>query len=336
MSISVSVIASLTADLTANLTAGLPAFVITLREGVEAALVVGIVLAALSKNDRSQVLNRFVYQGIAAGIAASIGVGFGLNGLLSSLSRSQQPYAPALQQGLQTGFGVVAIGLLSWMLIWMTQQAKSLKGEIEGAVGQQLGAAVEMDAESMSLAGRGIFSLVFLAVLREGFETVIFLAAQFQEGWSPFVGAIAGLVGATAIGFGFFKLGVRINLKQFFQVMGIFLLLIVGGLVVGTLSHGDRAFLAVAKISPTVANWCGDTETCWLGFQVWDLSGSLNDRAFPGIVLKTLLGYRDKLYLVQAIGWVSFIGGVGGLYFRTLNPKSGMTLHTEKNTEKKH
>ena len=339
--------AGLIANLTAGLTAGLPAFVITLREGVEAALVVGIVLAALSKKGRSQALNRYVYQGIAAGIAASIGVGIGLNGLLLSLSRSQQSYAPALQQGLQTGFGIVAIGLLSWMLIWMTQQAKSLKGEIEGAVGQQLAAEAKLGEEvtlgtesgdqsgdqSISLAGRGIFSLIFLAVLREGFETVIFLAAQFQEGWIPAVGAIVGLVGATAIGVGFFKLGVRINLKQFFQVMGVFLLLIVGGLVVGTLSHGDRAFLAMAKISPTVADWCGDTQTCWLGSQVWDLSESLSDRAFPGIVLKTLLGYRDKIYLVQAIGWVSFIGGVGGLYFRTLNPKSGMTLQTDKRVE---
>ena len=203
-------------------------------------------------------------------------------------------------------------------------------------MGQQLDAEAEPGAKSGDLAGRGIFSIIFLAVLREGFETVVFLAAQFQEGWVPFVGAIAGLAGATAIGVGFFKLGVRINLKQFFQVMGIFLLLIVGGLVVGTLSHSDRALLAAAQMSPTVANWCGDGETCWLGFQVWDLSGSLSDRAFPGIVLKTLLGYRDKIYLVQAIGWVSFIVGIGGLYFRTLNPKSGMTLHTEKNTEKKH
>ena len=81
-----------------------------------------------------------------------------------------------------------------------------------------------------------------------------------------------------------------------------------------------------------VANWCGDGETCWLGFQVWDLSGSLSDRTFPGIVFKTLLGYRDKIYLVQAIGWVSFIVGIGGLYFRTLNP--GMTLQTEKSLKK--
>ncbi len=334
VSVMTSVMTSLIANLTTDLTAGLPAFVITLREGVEAALVVGIVLAALSKNDQSQALNRYVYQGIAAGIAASIGVGVGLNSLLLSLSRSQQSYAPALQQGLQTGFGVVAIAMLSWMLIWMTQQAKSLKGEIEGAVGQQLAAETPLGAESgaesgaksVGLAGRGIFSLIFLAVLREGFETVIFLAAQFQEGWIPVVGAIAGLVGATAIGVGFFRLGVRINLKQFFQVMGVFLLLIVSGLVVGTLSHGDRAFLAAAQISPTVANWCGDGETCWLGFQVWDLSAILSDRAFPGIVLKTLLGYRDKLYLVQAIGWVSFIVGVGGLYFRTLNPGLGRPI----------
>ena len=88
----------------------------------------------------------------------------------------------------------------------MTQQAKSLKGEIEGAVGQQLDAeaklgigsetkpGAELGAETGTLAGRGIFSIIFLAVLREGFETVVFLAAQSQEGWSPAVGAIAGLV----------------------------------------------------------------------------------------------------------------------------------------------
>jgi high-affinity iron transporter len=300
--------------ITANITAGLPAFVITLREGVEAALVVGIVLAALAKAGRSQQLNRFVYWGIAAGIAASVGVGLSLNQLLTGVARSPQPYAPALQQGLQTGFGLVAIGLLSWMLIWMTQQAKSLKGEIEGAVGQQLGTH-EPDS---NLAGRGIFSLIFLAVLREGFETVVFLAAQFQEGWLPTAGAIVGLMGATAIGVGFFKLGVRINLKQFFQVMGLLLLLIVGGLVIGTLSHGDRALLAAAPLSSTVATFCGTRDTCILGGQVWDLHEQLSDRVFPGIVLKTFFGYRSKLYAVQAIAWVGFMLGMGGLYWRSL------------------
>jgi high-affinity iron transporter len=310
-------------NITANITAGLPAFVITLREGVEAALVVGIVLAALAKAGRSQQLNRFVYWGIAAGIAASVGVGLGLNQLLVGVARSQQPYAPALQQGLQTGFGLVAIGLLSWMLIWMTQQAKSLKGEIEGAVGQQLDAPEPdaTDSTHSNLASRGIFSLIFLAVLREGFETVVFLAAQFQEGWIPTAGAIAGLMGATAIGVGFFKLGVRINLKQFFQVMGLLLLLIVGGLVIGTLSHGDRALLAAVPLSSTVATFCGTRDTCILGFQLWDLHEQLSDRVFPGIVLKTFFGYRSKLYAVQAIAWVSFMFGMGGLYWRSLNPK---------------
>ncbi len=306
-------------NITANITAGLPAFVITLREGVEAALVVGIVLAALAKAGRSQQLNPFVYWGIAAGIAASVGVGLGLNQLLVGVARSQQPYAPALQQGLQTGFGLMAIGLLSWMLIWMTQQAKSLKGDIEGAVGQQL-ETPESESTDSTLAGRGIFSLIFLAVLREGFETVVFLAAQFQEGWLPAAGAIAGLMAATAIGVGLFKLGIRINLKQFFQVMGLLLLLIVGGLVVGTLSHGDRTLLAAVPLSPSVAKFCGTRDTCILGFQVWDLHEPLSDRVFPGIVLKTFLGYRSKLYAVQAIAWVGFILGMGGLYWRSLNP----------------
>ncbi len=308
-------IMNITANITANVAAGLPAFVITLREGVEAALVVGIVLATLAKAGQQQVLNRFVYGGIAAGILASVGVGLGLNQVLAGVSRSQQPYAPALQQGLQTGFGLVAIGLLSWMLIWMTQQAKSLKGEIEGAVTQAIG-------PDSTLAVRGVFSLIFLAVLREGFETVIFLAAQFQSGWIPTAGAIAGLLGATAIGVGFFKLGLRINLKQFFQVMGIFLLLIVGGLVVGTLSHGDRTLLAARALSPAIAHFCGTRDTCVLGPSVWDLHQSLSDRAFPGILFKTLFGYRDKIYQVQAIAWISFMVGIGGLYQRSLKPSN--------------
>jgi high-affinity iron transporter len=206
----------------------------------------------------------------------------------------------------------------------MTQQAKSLKGEIEGAVTQAIGISTPdstPDSTSDStLAARGVFSLIFLAVLREGFETVIFLAAQFQSGWIPTVGAIVGLLSATAIGVGFFKLGLRINLKQFFQVMGIFLLLIVGGLVIGTLSHGDRTLLAARALSPAIAQFCGSRETCILGPSLWNLHEILSDRAFPGILLKTLFGYRDKIYEVQAIVWISFIVGIGSLYQRSLNP----------------
>jgi high-affinity iron transporter len=290
----------------------IPTFLITLREGVEAALVVGIVLAYLSQSGRSG-LNRWVYWGIAAGLLASALLGLLFNGSLWLVVQSSPLYGQAIKQLMEAGFGLVAIGLLSWMLIWMTRQAKQLKGQIESDIGGAIG-------EDGSAAW-GIFGIIFLAVLREGFETVVFIAAQFQAGWLPSVGALLGLCGATAIGTLLFKWGVRINLGRFFQVMGVLLLLIVGGLAVGMLSHLDRGIVALGMIDPQWQSLCltAGSDSCLLGPQVWDLAGVLPDRQFPGIVLKTLLGYRDRLYLVEAIGYVSLLTIVGGLYFVSLN-----------------
>ncbi len=296
-------------------TAMIPTFLITLREGVEAALVVGIVLAYLNKSGRSE-LNRWVYWGIAAGLLASAIVGALFNGSLWFIVQSSPIYGQAIKQLMEAGFGLVAIGLLSWMLIWMTRQAKQLKGQIESDIG---GAIAQDDA-----AAWGVFGIIFLAVLREGFETVVFIAAQFQQGWLPPLGALLGLGGATAIGTLLFKWGVRINLARFFQVMGVLLLLIVGGLTVGMLSHLDRGIVALSVIDPQWQNLClrMGSDSCLLGAQVWDLTGVLPDRQFPGIVLKTLLGYRDRLYLVEAVGYVGLLTIVGGLYFASLNASS--------------
>lgn len=134
------------------------------------------------------------------------------------------------------------------------------------------------------------------------------------------MGAISGIAIAVVIGMLLFKWSVRINLQQFFQVMGVFLLLIVSGLVISVLRHLDAAAIAFSYINPEALGICGDQNTsCLLGPQMWDLSTTLPDRQFPGILLKTLFGYRQKLYLVQAIGYLSFWAIVGGLYFRSLS-----------------
>jgi high-affinity iron transporter len=147
------------------------------------------------------------------------------------------------------------------------------------------------------------------------------------------LGAGAGLVGAVLIGTLLFRWSVRINLKQFFQVMGSFLLLIVGGLVISTLAHFDQGAARLAQIDPQFAAVCiaptlraGELGTCFLGPLVWDLGVRLPDRQFPGILLKTLLGYRDHLYLVEAVAYVAFLIPVGGLYRRHLaGPTAPMT-----------
>lgn len=289
-----------------DFSSALPTFVVTLREGTEAALVVGIVLAYLKKANQSR-LNPWVFAGIGVGILGSLLVGLLFGSVLAALDSSNQTYAPLLKQLLEAGFGVVAIGLLSWMLIWMTQQARQIKSEVEGSI---LTALQQGDQ-----AGWGVFGLVTIAVLREGFETVVFIAAQFQQGWIPALGAFLGLLGATGIGFLLFQLGVKINLRQFFQVMGLLLLLIVAGLVVSALRHFDQAASLYSQMG---TNLCFSSPSCILGPRVWDLSQVLPDRQFPGILLKAFFGYTQTLYLVQAISYLVFLGTVGSIYLRSI------------------
>ena len=293
-----------------DLSAAIPTFVVTLREGVEASLVVGIVLAYLNKSEHRR-LNTWVYAGIAVGIAASVLIGIVLSGVLIQLDASERSYARVMKPLLEGIFSLVAIVLLSWMLIWMTQQAKALKADIEGAIADVL--------QNSQGAGWGVFGLVTIAVLREGFETVIFIAAKFQQGIMPTVGAIAGLLGAVGIGFCLFRLGLKINLKLFFQGMGVLLLLIVSGLVITSLRHFDAATINWVHVSPQWSFLCiAPGDTCFLGPQVWDTSRVLPDRQFPGILLKAFFGYTQHLYLAQAIGYLAFLGLIGSLYFRSL------------------
>lgn len=295
-----------------DFTPALPTFVITLREGVEAALVVGIVLAYLKKANQPQFIP-WVWNGVVSGLLASGLVGLLFAGLFQIIGTLNSAYAPILKPFLEGVFSLAAIAMLSWMLIWMTRQARSLKADIEGSV--------QSAVAGNGVAAWGIFSLIATAVLREGFETVLFLAAQFQTGWTSLIGAIAGIVGAVIIGVLLFKWGIKINLKQFFQLMGTLLLLIVSGLVISALRHLDAAAIAFVQLHPQASSLCWSSPpTCVLGPLVWDAHAVLPDQEFPGIILKTLFGYRQTLYTVQAIGYLLFLSLVGSLYFRSFNP----------------
>ncbi len=293
-----------------DLTPALPTFVITLREGVEAALVVGIVLAYLAKAGQTR-LNAWVYGGIGAGLLASAVVGFVFIMGLNAAGSANQAYAPVLKPLLEGVFSVVAIAMLSWMLIWMTQQSRLLKKQIEGTVSSAL---------ADPTAGWGIFWLIFFAVLREGFETVLFIAAKFEQGAMPIAGVIAGIIVAVGIGVLLFQFGVKINLRLFFQAMGIFLLFIVAGLVLSALAHIDTGLARLAEIQPS-ASLCFNASapgSCILGPLLWDTSRWLPERQFPGILLHTLWGYEDQIYLVQAIAYGLFLTSVGGVYLQSI------------------
>ncbi|MEO1069404.1 MAG: FTR1 family protein, partial [Cyanobacteria bacterium J06638_6] len=269
--------------------AALPTFFITLREGVEAALVVGIVLACLAKANR-QALNPWAYAGVAAGLMGSVLLGIALGLGLQQLQQGLPGLQTVVKPLLNVLFGAIAVIMLSWMLLWMTRQSRGLKGEIEGTVQSAL--------DDTQTAGWSVFSLVCIAVLREGFETVLFIFTNVDTSLAAGAGAIAGLLGATLIGLALFRWGVRINLKRFFQVMGVLLLLIVGGLVVSIFKNLDAALTVLSQLNPA-ADLCFSQTSCILGPLLWNGSNILPDRQFPGILLKVLLGYRDHLYLVQ-------------------------------------
>jgi high-affinity iron transporter len=292
----------------------IPTFIITLREGVEAALVAGIVLACLTKAKQHH-LKIWVYLGIVGGLIVSALMG-GLFGWMIQALGAASPIAEPLLEGV---FSLIAVVLLSWMLIWMTGQARYLKTQVEEGVSFAL--------KTSNGSAWAVFSLVFIAVLREGFETVVFIAAKFQQGTLPALGAIAGIGVAAGIGILMFKWGVRLNLQLFFKVMGFLLLLLVAGLIVTALSKLDIVMQILAGQSRASESLCFYYErfarnpSCVLGSAVWDLSKVLPEDRFPGVLLSALLGYVDRLYLVQAIAYIVFLLTIGSLYFQSLSGK---------------
>lgn len=298
-----------------DFSSALPTFIITLREGVEAALVVGIVFAYLKKAGKTHLKN-WIYFGIGAGIAVSAIAGVAFEWGVKSLGAANQQYAGMIEPLMEGVFGLLAIAFLSWMLIWMARHAKGMKQEVESAVGN----ALQSDAQ----AGWGIFSLVFFAILREGFETVLFISSKFQQGIFPTLGAIAGITTAVLIGMLLFKWGIRLNVRKFFAVMGILLLMIIAGLVVTSLARFDQAIGSLAQMNRESQSMCFFYEKfakpadrdCILGPMVWNLSKVLPEEKFPGIVFSALFGYVQRLYLVQAISYVVFLVTVGSIYLQ--------------------
>ncbi len=314
-----------------DFSAALPTFVITLREGVEAALVVGIVLALLNKAKKSD-LNTWVYSGVGFGIIVSVLIGFLFAGIIQAAEQINPQYASVVKPLMEGVFCLLAIIMLSWMLIWMSQQAKKMKAQVEGAVNTAL--------EQNTYAGWGIFSLIAIAVIREGVETVLFIAANFQQGVVATIGAFAGLVGAVIIGALLFKWGIKINIRQFFQFMGVFLVLIVAGLVISALRKFDAAIATIALANNASQNLCfyyqesAPIHSCILGPMVWNTSDILPDNQFPGVILKALFGYRQNLYVVQAVGYLTFLLTVGSLYFRSITTTVSINSQKQPSVQK--
>src|SRR5512141_3324861 len=213
----------------------LPTYLLSLREGLEAALIIGILLGALSKIRRTD-LSPTVWLGTLSAIGVSILTAV----LLTRFGMSLHDPAEAIFEGVTM---LIAAGILTWMIFWMGKQARFLKSELENGVNKA----------AASAGKRAVFWLAFVAVVREGVELAIFIAAAFfAENAAQvngiliqtLVGTILGLGTAALLSYTLFATTVRLDLRKFFQVTGILLILFAAGLV----AHGVHEFNEVGWI----------------------------------------------------------------------------------------
>lgn len=272
-------------------------FLITFRESLEAALVVGIVLAFLARSKQTR-YNNIVYTAVAAGIIASI---FGAL-LFNRLAGGFEGQAEMVFEGVVM---LVGAALLTTMILWMMRQ-KHIAEEIEKRVSHELTQTHRF----------GLFLVVFVAVLREGIETVIFLGAvQFAADGGNLVGALAGIVGAIVLAFVLFVGSMRINVKRFFDVTSILLILFAAGLV----AYGVHE-LQEAGIVPILVE------------HVWDINPAVNqDGSYPalhekgaiGSVFKGLFGYNGNPSLVEVASYAAYLGLVLLIWLQASRTRSG-------------
>jgi high-affinity iron transporter len=218
-----------------TLVATLPAvqFVVGLREGVEAALVVGIVATFLHRSGRRDALGW-----MWAGVALAVGVCPAAAGILEAID---QELPERQQEAFEALVGVLAVGMVTYMIVYMRRHAREMGGDLRGGAARALAAG----------SAWSFIAMAFLAVMREGVETALFLLATFQSsvGVSPLAGglaAVAGLLVAAAIGWGIYRGGARLNLARFFRVTAVLLVVIAAGLLASAAHHAAEAGMVTA------------------------------------------------------------------------------------------
>jgi high-affinity iron transporter len=256
----------------------LPSLLLSLREGLEAALVIGIVLGALRKFNHTQ-LSPIVWMGALVAGAASVATALILNFLDASLEGPSE----MIFEGVTL---FLAAAVLTWMIFWMARQSRNIKGELEAGV-----------RRATSRSGKSaLFFLAFISVLREGVELALFLTASALATSvnQTILGALLGLAGAAILGWALFATTLRLNLKRFFQITGVLLILFAAGLV----ASGMHEFIEVGWVPAVIEH-------------VWNLNPLLNENSTVGQILKTLFGYNATPSLTEALAYIAYFAAIG-------------------------
>lgn len=252
-------------------------FLLSLREGLEAALIIGIVLGALRKIGKTH-LNKTVWIGVGSAVLLSLAAALVLNAVGASFEGAAEE--------IFEGFAMlIAAGVLTWMVFWMQRQSQSIKSELEADVRQA----------AMRNGGRALFTLAFVAVLREGIELALFLtAASVTSGaQGTLIGGLLGLAVAIVLGWALFATTIRLNLQRFFMVTGVLLIFFAAGL----LAHGVHEFNEVGWIPSIIEH-------------VWDINPILDENSTLGLMLKALFGYNGNPSLTEVVAYVMYFAAI--------------------------
>jgi high-affinity iron transporter len=263
------------------------AFIIALREGIEAALIVSILLAYLKQLQRTD-RSKLVWWGTGLALAVSIAAGT----LIFVIGGEFEGTAEQVFEGLVT---LSAVVVLTWMIFWMRRQGARIKSELQEKVDTALVAG-----------GFALAALAFFAVLREGIETALFIFAA-AEGTAveaggigaQLIGAALGLGLATVLGVLLYRGGIRLNLRTFFRVTGAVLIVIAAGLFAYSIHELQEA------------GWFPVLES-----HAFDLSASLPDDSGVGAVLRGLVGYNADPTVLEVVSWLAYLVVIGALYLR--------------------
>lgn len=249
-------------------------FLIGLREGLEASLVVGILVAYLVKSGRRDQLP-MIWAGV--GLAVLLSLGFG-----ALLTLGPTGLTFEAQEIIGGVLSIAAAGLLTWMIFWMAKTAARMRSDLEHGLDR-----------AMARGGRAVFWMALLAVGREGLETALFLWAGAQSAgnsWEPIIGAVAGIGVAVALGWLIYRGAVRINLRRFFAWTGLFLVVVAAGVV----SYGVHD-LQEAGVLPGLHNL------------VFDVSATVPPSSWYGTLLFGVFNFSPATTWLKLAAWLAYL-----------------------------
>jgi high-affinity iron transporter len=261
----------------------IPTFVIFLREGIEASMIVAILLSYLARINKREHF-RDVYLGVGAAFVLVLFGGIGAYFLIKHYDGSN------IQTYFETATYVIAAAFLTWMTFWMHKHARTMAKELQ-----------ERSDLALSKGTRfGLGVLAFQAVGREGLETMVFtlaiVFASSRQAATPvhgdllLIGAALGLLVALGLAFAMYKMGTKLNLKIFFRVLGIVLMFFAAGLLADAVENMQQL------------GWIS------LGDHVmWNTSGAVTESSSVGDVLHSLVGYADRPTVMQGVVWLVYI-----------------------------